>query len=162
MEAGYICPKDSLWGTPSNATLTRGFMKEDVQDSPLVPTEIVRGDVRAIPPSLQWQNLLRESPGDVTALKAFARASSERAHLLLGRQDLSWSAESLVVIAGVSDRFLTLVSSSQSSRQESGVVASTFSDELVKVRADRSADRKARRAAYRAGKVGKADEASRG
>ncbi len=131
-------------------------MTQHAQDgepvSAMIPTETVRGDVRNVPPSKQWLRLLQDSSGDKEALRAFARSSSEQAHLQLGRQDLSWSVTSLLEIAGVADRFSALVSSTGALADVSGG-RSRLSDEVDRSRALKLADRKARREAYVAGKA---------
>ncbi len=129
-------------------------MAQDVPAQALWTTETIRGDTRNLPPSAAFQRLLSESP-DPVKLLAFARAASEGAHLALGRQDLSWSVESLAVIAGVSDRFSTLVSSLAGTDPAGDGHRSALSSEVLRARAARKADRDARKAAYQAGKTSK-------
>ncbi len=114
------------------------------------------GALRGTIPSEPWQQLLR-SKASGAELLAYAKDRLVKASLVLGRQDLSWSVESLLVIADVSDRSLTLVQSLAGREESASSPASSgLSDELLRRRELRAAQRKLQRAEYQKGKAAQA------
>ncbi len=102
-------------------------------------------DVRGIPPSKAWLQLLQTSP-DEMGLRAWIKDRLVRASLDLGRQDLSWSVDSLLCAGAGLDRFLSQVGS-QAESLSGHVGGSLLNEEIARDRALRRAESKVKRAA---------------
>ncbi len=125
---------------------------EDSSDQ-IPMTEIDLGiDLRGVPPSKKWLSLLH-SPRAEAVVKAYVKNQFLANGLALGRQDLSWSEESLLAIGAVLDRLSShLGLQAQAIGQEDG--ASVRNRELLANRELRKQERILRREAYLRGKSG--------
>ncbi len=108
-------------------------------------------DLRGIPPSKEWLQLVR-APADAVELRTFVKELFHRGALVLGRQDLSWSGESLWLAGAVLDRLLTHTHVSADALS-SPRGPSMLNEEILASRALRRAAAKLRREEYQKGKA---------
>ncbi len=125
--------------------------EDSIQASLIVNPRETGLDLRGIPPTKEWLQLVRE-PTDNVALRAFVRDNFQRALLVLGRQDLSWSGESLWLAGAVLDRLLTHIHASADALS-SLPGPSMLNEEILASRALRREAAKLRRAEYQKGKA---------
>ncbi len=120
---------------------------EDSIQEEMIENPRVKGlDLRGTPPSKEWLQLVSTSPEDV-AVRAYVKENCQRLALVLGRQDLSWSGESLWLAGAVLDRLLTHIHVSADALS-SHRGPSMLNEEIIASRALRREAAKLRRAEY--------------
>ncbi len=111
-----------------------------------IPSDL-RIDLRGIPPTKAWLQLRSSGAQSSEQLRARLSARLQGAVLDLGRQDLSWSAESLWAVGGALDRLLSHLLSLADT--ESGIGgSSTLSSEILRDRKIRAEARAIQRVLY--------------
>ncbi len=119
---------------------------DDSKQGELIESEIGL-DLRGIAPSREWLQLLSE-PRDEARVRAFVKNLYLRGVLELGRQDLSWSVDSLYLVGAVLERLNSQLHLSLDAEVSSPPGSSLLNDELLKDRALRQQEKKVQRAEY--------------
>ncbi len=114
-----------------------------------------RIDLRAMPPTREWLSVRSERLG-AEELRAHVIHLFHASALVLGRQDLSWSVESLLALGGVADALNSHLLSSRVEDPSGARGASQLNDQIVRERVLRREQKKIQRELFQARKAAQA------